>query len=244
MSRATTIALLICIAGPTHAQDIPLLRPVSSSGCDLSTENFARYTEFDRLMAMEPDAMDSLDVARYEALLDEIGDAGPGTPCQILGTSCSWYCGGGPEEVTATSQLQAEADSIHTPWNAHDLNYCTAWCEGVEGPGIGERLIYRFTPESPRLHTIIVVNGFVQDSVLWAENNRVKELLVTDNGVPVARLALEDTMDDQSFSIGLLGQHPNGSPMELTFEISAIHPGTKHDRTAITEIYFDGTDVH
>ncbi|MBC6491823.1 hypothetical protein BC349_12245 [Flavihumibacter stibioxidans] len=30
----------------------------------------------------------------------------------------------------------------------------------------------------------------------------------------------------------------------LQFEITAVYPGAKYDDTAITEIYFDGIDVH
>lgn len=244
MLRIIAIGFLLTGAGAVLAQDVPVIHPVHHGGCDLSKENFTRYAEFDALLAMEPNTMDSATAARFEVLMQEIGEAGPETPCQILGAGCSWYCGGGPDTVTASSQLRGAADSLYAPMNVHDLDYCTAWCEGVEGNGVGERLIYHFAPDSPRLHTIIVVNGFVQDSARWRENGRVKELLVHDNGKPVARLALDDTMDDQAFKVGLLGRHTDGRAMDLVFEIRAVYPGTRYKNTALTEVYFDGTDVH
>jgi hypothetical protein len=39
---------------------------------------------------------------------------------------CSWYCGGGPKEVTASSYLKSQGEHHYKPENAHDLNYKTS----------------------------------------------------------------------------------------------------------------------
>ena len=81
------------------------------------------------------------------------------------------------------------SDRSYAAAKAHDLDACTVWCEGVTGPGIGERLVYRFAPESPRLHTILAVNGLDRDEGLWQANNRVRSIEVAENGVPLYKLA-------------------------------------------------------
>jgi hypothetical protein len=221
----------------------PMLTPTLQGFADLGAARRAAFALRDSLLhhyadlnSSETQQLDSLMLAGYDETMEG--------PCDIIGMGCSWYCGGGPDSVWASSSLPEMRDRIFSPLNAHDLNYCTAWSEGVEGNGIGERLTYRFAPESPRLHTIIVVNGMVTDSASWSENNRVRELLVLENACPKALLLLDDTMSEQAFKVGLMGRRSNGEPMEITFEIRSVYRGSLHDHTILTEIYFDGTDVH
>ena len=60
---------------------------------------------------------------------------------------CSWYCGGGPKRVEASSFLASQGSVSYKPENAHDLNYKNACVEGVKGYGIGETLNYFFPRE-------------------------------------------------------------------------------------------------
>jgi len=170
----------------------------------------------------------------------------------IVGGGCSWYCGGGPKLVTASSSLTSQGVNSYEAINAHDLDYQNAWVEGVDGYGIGEFLTYEFAPESPRITEIIVANGYVKSQSAWNSNSRVKKLRVYHNDEPIADLNLKDIRADQHFKfdpIGynertdfkLLQQH---SPWTLKFEILAVYEGTLYSDTVISEIYFDGLDVH
>jgi hypothetical protein len=95
------------------------------------------------------------------------------------------------------------------------------------------------------LHTIKISNGLVTSEAAWRANNRVKRILVSENGLPVLELTLSDTMDDQTFELPrLFGQRADGHPMDLSFTILEVYPGERFDDTVITEIWFDGTDVH
>ena len=40
------------------------------------------------------------------------------------------------------------------------------------------------------------------------------------------------------------GYRVDGKDLVLTFKIVDVYPGTTYDDTAITEIFFDGMDVH
>jgi hypothetical protein len=168
---------------------------------------------------------------------------------EILGGGCSWYCGGGLDSTYASSEL---VGGKYTANNIHDLNYKTAWVEGVTGQGIGEKITYDFPPENPRITKIIIVNGYVKSPKAWTENSRVKKLKMYVDGKPFALLELADSKQEQSFSFEPLGLSDREDYDKLltlprwtiTFEIMEVYPGSKYEDTAITEIYFDGIDVH
>lgn len=156
--------------------------------------------------------------------------------------NCSWYCGGQIDSVTASSAL---ADR-YAAENAHDFSIVTAWVEGVEGNGEGEYLRYSFPGTCPRITTVLIHNGYVKNWDVWRDNGRVKKLLMYYNDEPYAILNLQDTMGLQSFDVGVLGYEDKDSApaWSIKFEILEVYPGKKYEDTAITEIYFDGIDVH
>nr|WP_319398765.1 hypothetical protein [uncultured Carboxylicivirga sp.] len=166
----------------------------------------------------------------------------------IIGEGCSWYCGGGPKDVTASSYLLSQGDNDYKPGNAHDLDYKSAWVEGVEGYGIGEYLIYTFEHNSPRITNVIVVNGYVKSSTAWKNNSRVKKLKMYIDDKPYAILNLRDQIGSQYFKVDTLGygySEEKGEPdWTIKFEIEDVYKGDKYDDTVISEIYFDGVDVH
>ena len=156
--------------------------------------------------------------------------------------NCSWYCGGQIDSVTASSAL---ADRYAAEM-AHDFSIVTAWVEGVEGNGEGEYLRYSFPGTCPRITTVLIHNGYVKNWEVWRDNARVKRLLMYYNDEPYAILNLQDTMGLQSFDVGVLGYEDKDSApaWSIKFEILEVYPGKKYEDTAITEIYFDGIDVH
>ncbi len=158
----------------------------------------------------------------------------------IIDGECSWYCGGGNYKIKASSSL---GDSYKAEF-ANDLSYKTAWVEGKKDEGIGEYLEYYFKNDSPRITEIIISNGYMKSEETWKNNNRVKKLKLYVNGVPFGILNLKDSRTDQYFEVGTLGHNKNGTDLILKFEILEVYKGSKYNDTAITEIYFDGIDVH
>ncbi|MBR5200450.1 MAG: hypothetical protein IKW31_01695 [Alistipes sp.] len=160
----------------------------------------------------------------------------------FYGCGCSWYCGGQIDSVTASSAL---ADR-YAAEKAHDFSIVTAWVEGVEGNGVGEYIKYAFPGTCPRITTVLIHNGYVKNWDVWRDNGRVKKLLMYYNDEPYAILNLQDTIGLQSFDVGVLGYEDKDSApaWSIKFEILEVYPGDKYDDTVITEIYFDGIDVH
>ncbi|MBK6263529.1 hypothetical protein JKA74_00665 [Marivirga sp. S37H4] len=171
----------------------------------------------------------------------------------ILGDGCSWYCGGGVKDIKSSSSLEPSGNITYKGQNAHDFSYETAWVEGVPGHGIGEYLEYSFSATSPRITEVIIINGYVKSKAVWQANSRVKKLQLYYNNKPYAILNLEDKVAEQTFKLDQAFGYANRTDMEvlklekdwsLRFEILEVYEGAKYSDTVISEIYFNGIDVH
>lgn len=256
MKYFSTISFLL-ITNLLHSQSLLNLQPVlgkvidkSHSGeiehqqmakeCKEIENSLSQGLSFDQLSDIQKELYTNCDEIVYLDYWD------------VLGNACSWYCGGGPDTVSASSHLSTYKNINYNPKNAHDLSYKTAWVEGVTGDGIGEYLTYHFLPESPRITKIIIVNGYVKSPKAWKNNSRVKTLKLYWNEKPFAILNLQDSKAEQIFNFEPIGYNERDDwkqlskmpPWTLKFEILEVYKGDKYDDTAITEIYFDGIDVH
>lgn len=160
----------------------------------------------------------------------------------FYGGGCSWYCGGMIDTITASSSLNEEFIAT----NIHDFRITTAWVEGSKDDGKGEYIVYSFPGNCPRITGISIHNGYVKDKKLWRKYGRVKKLLMYYNDEPYAILKLKDICDCQDFEVDTLGykDKENAPNWTIKFEILEVYPGSKSQHTAITEVYFDGIDVH
>ncbi|UTW64388.1 hypothetical protein KFE98_09680 [bacterium SCSIO 12741] len=238
-------------------------------GLGLAQEVLDLYPEVEPLLLSEANAQKfEQKIARAEKLWKELGegksmdDLAPEdrqllneidetmtSYWDIIGGGCSWYCGGGPKEVKASSELKSQGSINYQAGNAHDLDYKTVWVEGVPGNGIGEYLLYEFEAMAPRINQISVVNGYVKSDKTWRQNGRVKTLKVWLKDKPFAILHLEDSRSAQHFTVPLIGEEPGGEKIDrrnwtLKFEIVEVYPGEVYEDVVISEIYFDGIDVH
>ncbi|GAA3967905.1 hypothetical protein GCM10022407_12540 [Hymenobacter antarcticus] len=192
---------------------------------------------------LKKEKLTSTEQKELDILLEKYGEVVE-SMWDIVDGGCSWYCGGGNYEVKSSSSLNSEKGIKYQAKNANDLNYRTAWVEGKPDEGVGEYLEYYFKNNSPRITEIIISNGYMKSETAWKNNNRVKKLKLSVNGKPFGILNLEDSKSDQKFKLGTFGHNKNGTDLILRFEIVEVYKGGKFNDTAITEIYFDGIDVH
>jgi len=249
------LAVLICQFAWAQ-QPIKNLEPVNVSLLNLSAEGERQFLEDQKMIKQIMEKLEhgmkleDLPTAQQE-LYNEYDETDEDY-WEILGAGCSWYCGGSYEDVTASSSLKSQGDNSYDAANASDLNYKTAWVEGVAGDGIGQYLLYKFPAENPRITNIIVVNGYVKSQAAWENNARPKKLKLYVNDRPYAILNLMDQRAAQHFKVDPIGygdRHDfanlkNKHPWLLKFEILEVYKGFKYDDVAISEIYFDGMDVH
>ncbi|MGB1314756.1 MAG: NADase-type glycan-binding domain-containing protein [Chitinophagales bacterium] len=236
------IAFILTFPLRSNAQEnLKEYNPVNTFSPDLSTktenEIKRQYELLEKKNLTENEKLD-LDILlkKYGEVVESVWD--------IINMECNWYCGGGSYKVTSSSSLDSTKNNKYFAKQANDLDYRTAWVEGKEDSGIGEYIEYYFKNNSPRITSIIISNGYFKSDNAWQNNNRVKALKLHINNVPTAILHLKDSKTDQAFEIDTLGRNEDGTELILKFEILEIYKGLKYDDTAITEIYFDGIDVH
>jgi hypothetical protein len=224
------------ISGICNAQLVENLYP---SGKKILTDNAAANFEKGKKYVQDKNNMSDADWNYVEKLgYNEMFES----YWDILGGGCSWYCGnGGPVKIEASSRLKNQGNNNYDEKNLHDLFYNTAWVDGVSGDGVGEWVKYTFEANSPRITDIHVVNGYVKSQIAWKNNSRVKKLKVYVNDKPFAILNLEDSRSDQTFKIAPLNDNKQWT---MKFEILEVYKGDKYDDTVLSEIYFDGLDVH
>ena len=231
------LLILALLYGGTAQSQIKNFYPKKEVKPDLSAKREKEINRQNELLQKK--APTASEQQELNILLEKYGEVVENA-WDIIDGGCSWYCGGGNYKIKASSSL---GDSYKAEF-ANDLSYKTAWVEGKKDEGIGEYLEYYFKNDSPRITEIIISNGYMKSEETWKNNNRVKKLKLYVNGVPFGILNLKDSRTDQYFSVGTLGHNKNGTDLILKFEILEVYKGSKYNDTAITEIYFDGIDVH
>lgn len=237
---------------------VQTLEPTIGAEYDFSKERIQKFNTPEAFSDCEKiyDKMDGW--ANYDKLSDDdkkllsYCDEIKSDVWDIIGDGCSWYCGLKKTNLSSTSFLDSSSNYTYEPINAFDFNYQTAWVEGVDGYGIGESLTYEFSPEQPRITKIIIANGYIKSRNSYVSNSRAKQLKLYLNNELYAILNLQDVYAEQSFLVSAIGnanradeQALQSAPKwELKFEITEVYKGAKFEDTAITEIYFDGIDVH
>jgi hypothetical protein len=222
-----------------YSQGVPRLTPKVSaeSISEPAQKRFYRYRD---LVDEDTSKLSTAD----RAILDQGGNETLADPWETQSDACSWYCGGGPSAIASSSSLKPQGSNAYVAKNIHDGTLKTAWVEGKPGLGVGEWVEFTFENKSPRVTSAIIWNGYQKSMSTWRENARVKTLRLIVNGKAMYDLALVDTAGAQRFELGVLGHRPDGKDLVLRFEIKDAYPGTRFSDVALSEINFDGKDVH
>ena len=90
---------------------------------------------------------------------------------------CSWYCAGGPSNISASSTLKSQGSNSYDAKNLHDFNLKTAWIEGQSDLGLGEEIVFEFQmAELLKVTHLEIYNGYCKNEKTWNANGRVKTL--------------------------------------------------------------------
>lgn len=182
---------------------------------------------------------------KYDETYESMWDVGGG--------GCSWYCGAGNYNVKVSSFFKSNKKNNYAANNIHDFNYKTAWVEGSKGYGIDEYVEFEFVPENPRVTVIKIANGYVKNKKAWTNNSRVKKMKMYVDGKEYGIINLKDIYSLQSVKLDKPIGYSDRKDMKklkelpkwkIKFKILEVYKGNKFSDTVISEIFFDGIDVH
>lgn len=256
------LIILTCVCSNAFAQDVPTIdaKIIEGSAYKQKDADYEQYMQLIGQLEMDEKNLENLSVQevglmkKYDSYYPEGYDDMPTYGWDVLGPGCSWYCGG-IYETKVSSHLVSQGANVYTAESLNDDDVRTAWVEGVEGYGIGEHIDFVFDYDAARATTVTISNGYNKDETTWKNNSRVKTLNIYEDDVLLMIVNLADTRDLQTFDLPHpIPNRPDGynrfahddskQPVVLKMMISDVYKGEKYNDTAISEILFDGLDVH
>jgi len=242
-----------------YSQDVPVINTTIAKNMNYTDKELPGWQRFSDLYDKtegDQGLLSPEDRVFYEKWISKLGDdIDSGMPWMINGPGCSWYCGA-MYEIQVSSSLESMGNNNYSKDNLWDDDARTAWVEGVKGYGIGEYIEFIFPYYAARATSCSIANGYNKNEKTWNNNSRVKTLNIYEDDKLIAIVNLKDTRNLQSFEL----PHPipnrrddesrpsfgeeNEKQISLKFVIIEAYKGDKYDDTAISELIFDGIDVH
>ena len=174
---------------------------------------------------------------------EQIDDETKSEPWETCPAGCSWYCGANLPNATATAHLARQGKNTYYAANLHDFDLRTTWAVKSQ-KAIGQKLTFTFEHHYPRVTTLKIWNGYYKNKDLWKANARVAKFKLYIDDKPVGIIPLKNVMKLQVVKFEpVLGKNTD-APLKLTLEVMDIYPGTKYQDVCVSEINFDGIDVH
>lgn len=243
-TRTNILTIFILTLGfSVLGQNLPTIQPtVSNSNVYTKADQVIWQKALDQLFKLNSGDIKYGQLSEQDKIMVDSLEMGYGPMTQ--GASCSWYCGGGPYKITSSSNLKDEGKITYLPDNIHDFDLFTAWVPDTINGSIGKKINFHFKPFAPRVNEIIIWNGYIKNSDLWKANSRVAKFKMIVNGKPTAILELKDVNNTQSFKINPIQSTDSTKDLILTLEILEVYKGTKYNDVVVSEINFDGLDVH
>jgi len=138
--------------------------------------------------------------------------------------------------VTASSTLTGDPADF-SPANLVDGDARTAWCEGVEGPGIGESVLLEFGGTFP-VRGVEIIGGYPVSPELYHANSRPRVVLIEgDDGLALtAELRDEPNRD----VIELASDERRGVSLSwMRITVLDVYTGGEWEDTCIAEVIPD-----
>ncbi len=221
--------LFACATTAQSIQETNLF-PVRTQEKDLSANTIQKYEKLRKQASIAKKLTPEM-----EKLFEDFAD---GNYLSTEPGGCSWYCGGGVDKAESSSCLAPSGKLQYNATNACDWNLATAWVEGSEKQGIGERITLKLSAGA-NVHTLYIYNGYQKNMATFRNNARVKQMKLYINGQATSILNLKDQTGMQEFKIPHI-KSSDKENIKFEFEILSVYPGDKYTDTAISEINFDG----
>ena len=107
-----------------------------------------------------------------------------------------------------------------------------AWCEGVDGPGIGQTITLHQKPNN-LIDSLSFINGYAKTPQLYSANGRIKQARIETSVGYKKTINLADNSEFQRIKI---------SPHRVSWVrlvILAVYPGTRGSDTCVSTFYLN-----
>lgn len=243
MAKIILTFFITTIISDSFGQTVRSLKPVLGVANNYSRQRQEKWQALlKKYTAIVSGDIDYKGLSTKDKVLIDSLENGEGPMTKGIG--CSWYCGGEMYKVTSDPWLKEQGNVTYNPDNIHDFNLFTAWVPDTTNGVIGKKIHFHFKPLSARVTEIIIYNGYIKNYDLFKSNSRVKKFKLYINNVPYAILNIGDTTASQTFMIDPIRSGDKNKDLVLTLEILEIYKGTKSNDVAVSEINFNGIDVH
>lgn len=133
--------------------------------------------------------------------------------------------------IYASSELEEEQyNAIHYATNIFDGDTFTAWSEGVDGPGIGEKLVISFDEEC-EISGISILNGYQKSENLYYKNARPSDMEIIFSDGNKENIHIHDEMGWETIQFS-----ETYVSSSMTIVITDVYDGSKYEDTLITEL--------
>lgn len=131
--------------------------------------------------------------------------------------------------ITASSTLAPEGEFSYQAYNLKN-NDDTCWCEGVNGTGIGEYVMFS-SNTLQSVSGINIVNGYAKDNMVYNNNSRVKKIEFEFSDGTTLTKSISDSRNLQNISFD---KTINTKYIKMT--IVEIYKGEAYDDTCVSFI--------
>jgi hypothetical protein len=138
------------------------------------------------------------------------------------------------------SSLSPQGANDYGPANLFDGNPRTAWCEGTDGYGVGQRIVLDITDGAP-FDRLLVWNGYQKDKQSFARNARPRTIAIQAGRGAEITVKIPNVAGEIVVPLGEMVVR-----QQVTIVIRDVYPGTRYTDTCISGVYLDfesGRDV-
>lgn len=140
--------------------------------------------------------------------------------------------------ICVSSVLASQSGNSYGVASLVDDRDASAWCEGVAGPGKGEKITLEWANAAP-LQRIWITNGYAKSAKSWRRNARVRDVAVRvksrGQDVRVFETRLKDTAGEQQIRFPFAVN----APVRVVIRIKSVYPGSHYTDTCVSGLWPD-----
>lgn len=162
-----------------------------------------------------------------------------------------------PQDRLLRTKVSSQADIYYGVENLYDRNFGTVWAEGSNHQGVGE--FVEIILDDYQLSAIAIINGFPKTEDDYYENCRLAKVKIERQYIDANNVIRTDVqtadvkyesyrkVNEKNFSklLTVIADYGNGQVYKvrkLKITILEVHPGTKFDKTCISEMFLLGKE--